>query len=716
MENRIMTKEPSRPELAAELEDLRARLAEAEEALRAIRTGEVDAVVVAGERGEQVYSLSGADRVYRQLIETMSEGAVTLSADGVILYGNIRLAEMLGRPLDQVLGSALRNYLPPEDQQALDSVLAQSRTAPSRMEINLKTGEGRLTPVYLSASRLQSEGAEMVFCLVLTDLTEQKSHEQIVAAERLARLILEQAAGAIVVCDEQGRVIRASQAAQRFCDDSPLLRLFSEVFPLRTDASDPFHLAQVLQGETLRNVDVALEWQGQEFDLILNAGPLLSGRQILGCVVTLTDITERKRAEDALLRQTERLRNLHGVDQAILLAIESPEAIAQTALRHLPSLIHCQRSSIGIFDLEKKEVRVFATEINGETIVQMGRDLAEESYGDMEILRQGRIEVVEDMSRVTSPPAVVRILQAEGIQSSINVPLLSERGLIGALNIGWEDPRTITPEETEIAGEVADQIAIAIEHARLLQETKRHAVELEQRVAERTAQLEMSNKELEAFAYSVSHDLRAPLRAVDGFSRIVLEEYSDKLDDEGKRLLNMVRANTQKMDKLIADLLELSRMTQAQIQSSRIDMTAMAQSVYQEVALPEVRERFEFSIAALTDAMGDPTLIRQVWRNLLSNAVKFTSPRDTRRIEVGGYTEKDRNVYFVKDSGVGFDPQYAHKLFGAFQRLHKASEFEGTGIGLAIVLRIVHRHGGEVWAEGKVNEGATVYFTLGNRH
>ena len=236
--------------------------------------------------------------------------------------------------------------------------------------------------------------------------------------------------------------------------------------------------------------------------------------------------------------------------------------------------------------------------------------------------------------------------------------------------------------------------------------------ELEQRVVERTAQLQAANKELEAFAYSVSHDLRSPLRAVDGFSRILLEEYEDKLDAEGKRLLNVVRTNTQRMDQLITDLLTLSRITRGEMQFSRIDMTALVHTVYHEIASSETQGAISFSVAHLPDAFGDPTLLRQAWSNLLSNAIKYTMPKTERRIEIGSYAEDGMNVYFVKDNGVGFDPAYTHKLFDVFQRLHTTAEFEGNGVGLAIVQRIIHRHGGRVWAEGQVNQGATFYFAL----
>ncbi|CAG0953549.1 partial Phytochrome-like protein cph1, partial [Anaerolineae bacterium] len=237
-------------------------------------------------------------------------------------------------------------------------------------------------------------------------------------------------------------------------------------------------------------------------------------------------------------------------------------------------------------------------------------------------------------------------------------------------------------------------------------------VSLEQRVAERTAQLETSNQELEAFAYSVSHDLRAPLRAIDGFSRILQEDYAGQFDAEGQRLFGIVRANAQKMDELITDLLTLSRVSRNEMIQSRLDMPSLVRAIYQELTASNIRPNDCLIVTPLPVANGDLTLIRQVWANLLSNALKYTRPRAEPRIEVGGYQEDRQNVYYVKDNGVGFNPLYAHKLFGIFQRLHKANEFEGTGVGLAIVRRIVNRHGGKTWAEGQVDQGATFYFSL----
>jgi signal transduction histidine kinase len=236
--------------------------------------------------------------------------------------------------------------------------------------------------------------------------------------------------------------------------------------------------------------------------------------------------------------------------------------------------------------------------------------------------------------------------------------------------------------------------------------------ELEQRVRDRTAQLEAANKELEAFSYSVSHDLRAPLRAIDGFSRIILEDYLDKLDDEGRRVLNVIRGNTKRMAQLIDDLLVFSHLGRQEIRISDVDMGKLAKNAFKELNLIIPERKIHFSIKPLSPIHGDQAMIRQVLINLLSNAVKFTRPKENATIEVGGGREGNENIYYVKDNGVGFDMQYVDKLFGVFQRLHSAAEFEGTGVGLAIVQRIIHRHGGRVWADGKVGEGSTFYFSL----
>jgi light-regulated signal transduction histidine kinase (bacteriophytochrome) len=238
-------------------------------------------------------------------------------------------------------------------------------------------------------------------------------------------------------------------------------------------------------------------------------------------------------------------------------------------------------------------------------------------------------------------------------------------------------------------------------------------IELERNEAEHAKSLlETVNKELEAFSYSVSHDLRAPLRAISGFAEAIMEDYAPRLDDEGKRYITLIRQNAHQMGQLIDDLLNFSRLGRQQMTESRIDMTVLAKAVFDELAGVIPERKLVIRIGSVPPARGDIVLVRQVLVNLLSNAIKFTGSKTRAFIEFGYLPDSDGGAYYVKDNGVGFDMQYADKLFGVFQRLHAVTEFEGTGVGLALVHRIITRHGGRVWAEGAVDKGAIFYFTL----
>jgi light-regulated signal transduction histidine kinase (bacteriophytochrome) len=249
-------------------------------------------------------------------------------------------------------------------------------------------------------------------------------------------------------------------------------------------------------------------------------------------------------------------------------------------------------------------------------------------------------------------------------------------------------------------------------HPKRLGSTLTHA--LRQRREQR--ELGAAMKELEAFSYSVSHDLRAPLRGIDGFARALIEECGPGLGPEGLRLVGTIRSETRRMAQLIDDLLAFSRAGRQQIEPSGIDMTELARSAFQNMveAMPGAPPTFD--LQPLPAADGDRSMLRQVFTNLLGNAIKFSARHPTPRIEVSGWPEGPNNVYVVRDNGVGFDPRYAHKLFSVFQRLHRQEDFEGTGVGLALVQRIVQRHGGRVWAESKPNEGALFYFALPSRN
>jgi len=285
------------------------------------------------------------------------------------------------------------------------------------------------------------------------------------------------------------------------------------------------------------------------------------------------------------------------------------------------------------------------------------------------------------------------------------------------LALGTEAPGLIVPLVCFLAvvGVVSwlNQTTVGEANRALLKAQLEKEAELGQRIADRTAQLEAANRELEAFSYSVSHDLRSPLRAMEGFSRILLEDYAPHLMSDAARYLQIIRASTQQMERLIDDLLIFSRQSRQPLHKQPIDTAGLVRQALDSLSDEQAGRQVEISMGELPLCQGDLALLRQVWINLLSNALKFTRGQNVARIEIGCLTQEGgAPVYFVKDNGVGFDMQYAGKLFGVFQRLHSAEEFEGTGVGLAIVQRIIHRHGGRVWADSRLGVGSTFCFTI----
>ncbi len=300
--------------------------------------------------------------------------------------------------------------------------------------------------------------------------------------------------------------------------------------------------------------------------------------------------------------------------------------------------------------------------------------------------------------------------------------------LVGALGAWWVSHRITSPlnrlttaAAAIAAGDLGQRVDVPgtdelgrLGHSfnAMAGEVQRARSDLEGQVVERTRALRETNAELEAFSYSVSHDLRAPLRAIHGFSRILLEDHGASLDPEAKRVLGVIDENTRRMGHLIDDLLAFSRLGRKELETASVDMADLVRVVAAEVRRSVGDRPLDIAIGPLPPARGDRDMLRQAVTNLLDNAAKFTRHRTPGHIEVGHRADGAESVYYVKDNGAGFDPRYAGKLFGVFQRLHRAEEFEGTGVGLAIVQRIVLRHGGRVWAEGQPDAGATFFFTL----
>ena len=442
------------------------------------------------------------------------------------------------------------------------------------------------------------------------------------------------------------------------------------------------------------------------------------------------DITERKRVEEANVRYNDRLKILQQIDRAML-AGDDPTAVAATVLPLVRDLLGVSRAIVNLFDLAAEEVEWLGAAGRRRVRVGPGVRYSIKFMGDVEALRRGEPQWI-DVHKMPPGPEVDALL-ASGIETYVAVPMIAGGELIGALSFGGtEEP--ISPEQVSMAEDVSRQFALAIMQARLHERVKRQAQELEIRVRERTreleaahaelqqthsemvaltAELQAANKELEAFTYSVSHDLRAPLRGIAGFSRMLQEDFGSQMPAEGQEYLKEVQDCAREMGLLVDDLLAFSRLSRQPLRTQVVHPTTLVRDCLDDLRVEKNGRNIDIAVADLEPCQGDAALLKQVWINLLSNALKYTGKKECARIEIGSSKSADKKVtYFVRDNGVGFDMRYVHKLFGVFQRLHRAEDYEGTGVGLATVQRIIHRHGGRVWAEARPNEGATFFFTL----
>jgi len=429
-------------------------------------------------------------------------------------------------------------------------------------------------------------------------------------------------------------------------------------------------------------------------------------------VCSFNDITARKNVEHELRIQKERLQVMHEIDNAVLQSLDSPQAIVLNALGKLKKLLDCHDTAVGYFDPVTMNMDFYSPSGSAEGPLSMVFSLDRESYGDVTRMIDGEFESVDDVSAVALPAGLAESLKANNIKAFINIPMFSAQAFYGTLNIGWNEPHRITRAEIEIVTEVANQFSLAIEQAFMHAENLRYTRELEERVIERTRQLTETNQELEAFSYSVSHDLRAPLRHINGFIELLTEKYSAELPEKARYYLETITGSSRQMGVLIDDLLRFSRTSRQEMTKSRVNMNLLVEEVKESMEQETAGRNIQWEIEKLPEITGDLSLIRQVWQNMVSNAVKYTRKQENAVIRISTYDENQEHIFTISDNGAGFDMKYAQKLFGVFQRLHSAAEFEGTGIGLANVKRIVSKHGGRIWAESEPGKGASFHFSI----
>jgi PAS domain S-box-containing protein len=622
----------------------------------------------------------------------LSESAILQTGDGILIvkvsgeefchpdpvFVNPALERLTGFSLQDLQGGALPlMHGPSLDPHMIERPRAGCHAkCPAHVEQPAYRKDGSEFWAEFNFMPLADQHGNYSHCVwTLRDTTERKQAE---ATSRLLSSIVESSDDAIVSKDPEGVVLSWNKGAERmygYSSDEMVGQLTSRLLPPDHPDEFPEIMEYLNLGEKIEHLETErVRKDGERIFVSLSVSLIKdSADKIVGASVIARDITERKRAEKALQLSEERYRALVLVTSQIVWTTNPAGEVEDMPM---------WRAFTGQSVDEVRGwrwIEALHPEDRERTADIWSRSVRNRSFYDTEY-------------RMRRHDGEYRWMAVHG------VPVLEEKGMI-----------------REWVGTCADitERKQAEEVIRTLNQ------DLERRVVERTAQWEATNKELEAFAYSVSHDLRAPLRAIDGFSRILLEEHASQLPEEAHHYLDVVRSNAVQMGNLIDDLLAFSRLSRQPLSKRAVDLDDIVRQALSQLAVEREGRQVEVAIGQLPPSEADPALLKQVFVNLLSNALKYTKPRNPARIEVGALIDgepesvlADATVYYVRDNGVGFDMRYGEKLFGVFQRLHRAEEFEGTGVGLATVHRIISRHGGRIWADAAVDRGATFYFTL----
>jgi PAS domain S-box-containing protein len=621
---------------------------------------------------------------FRALLESAPDAMVVVNQVGEIVLVNLqaekrfgyRRGELIGKNVKNIISEGFAERLIADALRSVEDALAQE--IGSGIELIGRRKDGSDFPIEIMLSPLKSAEGILVTAAI-RDITERKdAEEHLVQMESRYRGLLEAAPDAMVVVNQGGEIVLLNlQAEKQFGYRR------DELVGKNVKSIIPEGFAERLIADALRSTEDVLAQQigtgieltgrrkdGSDFPIEIMLSPLKSAEGIL-VTTAIRDITERKRAEEALRESGERAR---------IVAESVTDVIYE-------------------WDLKDKV----------------------EWYGDVDSLMGypagGFPRTIDGWVAALHPEDKERVWLA--IESQLKgVAPYNVDYRIAEKDGGWRwwsARGTVLRDEQGQPRRWVGAVTDITERKRAEEEIQKLNEQLEERVAERTGQLEASKKEMEAFTYSVSHDLRAPLRHVDGFSKLLIEEHLAELSPDAQEYVATIRDSVLQMGMLIDDLLNLARLGRKQLSTQVTGLNSLAEEVMADLKRANPDRLIEWKVETLPFVECDPALMKQVFANLLSNAVKFTRPRQPAVIELGVTSHDGARAVFVRDNGVGFSMKYANKLFGVFQRLHRAEDFEGTGVGLATVQRIIHKHGGRVWAEAELDKGATFYFTLNAR-